>query len=47
MVYIGNLPLMTKRSFYFKRGSRVIVNQIIRSPGIYYQEKLHETFNEK
>jgi DNA-directed RNA polymerase subunit beta len=47
-VYIGNLPLMTKRGHFILNGAaRVIVNQIIRSPGIYYQEKLHETFNEK
>jgi DNA-directed RNA polymerase subunit beta len=47
-VYIGNLPLMTKRGHFILNGAaRVIVNQIIRSPGIYYQEKLYETFNEK
>ena len=46
--YIGNLPLMTKRGHFILNGAaRVIVNQIIRSPGIYYQEKLHETFNQK
>ena len=40
-VYIGNLPLMTKRGHFILNGSaRVIVNQIIRSPGIYYQQKL-------
>jgi DNA-directed RNA polymerase beta subunit len=32
-----------KRGHFILKGS-VIVNQIIRSPGIYYQEKLHETF---
>lgn len=47
-VYIGNLPLMTKRGHFILNGAaRVIVNQIIRSPGIYYQEKLYETFSEK
>ena len=46
--YIGNLPLMTKRGHFILNGAaRVIVNQIIRSPGIYYQEKLHETFSQK
>jgi DNA-directed RNA polymerase subunit beta len=46
--YIGNLPLMTKRGHFILNGApRVIVNQIIRSPGIYYQEKLYETFNQK
>jgi DNA-directed RNA polymerase subunit beta len=46
--YIGNIPLMTKRGHFILNGAaRVIVNQIIRSPGIYYQEKLHETFSQK
>ncbi len=46
--YVGNLPLMTKRGHFVLNGSaRVIVNQIIRSPGIYYQEKLYETFSQK
>ena len=46
--YIGNLPLMTKRGHFILNGAaRVIVNQIVRSPGIYYQEKLHETFIQK
>ena len=46
--YIGNIPLMTKRGHFILNGAaRVIVNQIIRSPGIYYQEKLYETFNQK
>lgn len=46
--YIGNLPLMTKRGHFILNGAaRVIVNQIIRSPGIYYQEKFHETFTQK
>jgi len=46
--YVGNLPLMTKRGHFILNGAaRVIVNQIIRSPGIYYQEKLHETFSQK
>nr|YP_010564966.1 RNA polymerase beta subunit I [Chlamydomonas chlamydogama]UZA61965.1 RNA polymerase beta subunit I [Chlamydomonas chlamydogama] len=46
--YIGNIPLMTKRGHFILNGAaRVIVNQIIRSPGIYYQEKLYETFSQK
>ena len=46
--YIGDLPLMTKRGHFILNGAaRVIVNQIIRSPGIYYQERLYETFNDK
>jgi DNA-directed RNA polymerase subunit beta len=47
-VYIGNLPLMTKRGHFILNGSaRVIVNQIIRSPGIYYQQKLYENYTQK
>lgn len=47
-VYIGNLPLMTKRGHYILNGApRVIVNQLIRSPGIYFCEKLHENFSDK
>nr|YP_009105929.1 beta subunit of RNA polymerase [Gloeotilopsis sterilis]AIT94793.1 beta subunit of RNA polymerase [Gloeotilopsis sterilis] len=40
-VLLGNLPLMTKRGHFIINGSpRVIVNQMIRSPGIYYQQFL-------
>ncbi len=46
--YIGNLPLMTKRGHFILNGAtRVIVNQILRSPGIYYQQKLYENYEEK
>jgi DNA-directed RNA polymerase subunit beta len=39
-VLIGELPIMTKRGNFILNGApRVIVNQLIRSPGIYYQEK--------
>nr|YP_009330341.1 DNA-directed RNA polymerase subunit beta [Lambia antarctica]ANN39047.1 DNA-directed RNA polymerase subunit beta [Lambia antarctica] len=44
-VFLGNLPLMTKRGHFIINGSpRVIVNQIIRSPGIYYQQQIHKVF---
>nr|YP_009329552.1 RNA polymerase beta subunit 1 [Chlamydomonas leiostraca]APD80617.1 RNA polymerase beta subunit 1 [Chlamydomonas leiostraca] len=47
-VYIGNIPLMTKRGHFILNGAaRVIVNQILRSPGIYYQQKIYENTNEK
>ena len=40
-VLLGNLPLMTKRGHFIINGSpRVIINQMIRSPGIYYQENI-------
>lgn len=45
-VYLGDLPIMTKRGHFIINGAaRVIVNQIIRSPGIYYQTKIYENFN--
>lgn len=47
-VYIGNLPLMTKRGHFILNGApRVVVNQIIRSPGIYYGEKFNENYANK
>jgi DNA-directed RNA polymerase beta subunit len=47
-VYIGDIPLMTKRGHFILNGcARVIVNQMIRSPGIYYQKKVYENFFDK
>ena len=47
-IYIGSLPLMTKRGHFILNGApRVVVNQIIRSPGIYYGEKLNENYSDK
>nr|AYQ94416.1 RNA polymerase beta subunit protein a [Chloromonas rosae] len=47
-VLIGNLPLMTKRGHFILNGApRVIVNQILRSPGIYFQGSLKQIFSEK
>ena len=44
-VYIGDIPLMTKRGHFILNGcARVIVNQMIRSPGIYYQKKYMKIF---
>ena len=43
-VLLGNLPLMTKRGHFILNGSpRVIINQMVRSPGIYYQRVLQKT----
>jgi len=40
-VFIGDLPLMTDRGTFIINGAeRVIVNQIVRSPGIYYKSEL-------
>lgn len=45
-VYIGDIPLMTKRGHFILNGcARVIINQMIRSPGIYYQKKIYENFS--
>jgi DNA-directed RNA polymerase subunit beta len=47
-VYVGNLPLMTKRGHFILNGTaRVVVNQMIRSPGIYYQAKTYEIYATK
>jgi DNA-directed RNA polymerase subunit beta len=47
-VYIGDIPLMTKRGHFILNGcARVIVNQMIRSPGIYYQKKIYENYPNK
>lgn len=41
MVFIGDLPLMTNRGTFIISGTeRVIINQIVRSPGIYYKKEL-------
>lgn len=40
-VFIGDLPLMTNRGTFIISGiERIIINQIIRSPGIYYKKEL-------
>jgi DNA-directed RNA polymerase subunit beta len=40
-VFIGELPLMTDRGTFIINGcERVIINQIIRSPGVYYKKEL-------
>lgn len=40
-VFIGDLPLMTERGTFIINGAeRVIVNQIVRSPGVYFKEEI-------
>jgi DNA-directed RNA polymerase subunit beta len=40
-VFIGDLPLMTDRGTFIINGAeRVIVNQIVRSPGVYYKSEV-------
>nr|YP_536933.1 RNA polymerase beta subunit [Neopyropia yezoensis]Q1XDN5.1 RecName: Full=DNA-directed RNA polymerase subunit beta; AltName: Full=PEP; AltName: Full=Plastid-encoded RNA polymerase subunit beta; Short=RNA polymerase subunit beta [Neopyropia yezoensis]AGH27577.1 RNA polymerase beta subunit [Neopyropia yezoensis]QFZ66913.1 RNA polymerase beta subunit [Neopyropia yezoensis]ULU28899.1 RNA polymerase beta subunit [Neopyropia yezoensis]BAE92376.1 DNA-directed RNA polymerase beta chain [Neopyropia y len=41
LVFIGDLPIMTNRGTFIVSGTeRVIINQIIRSPGIYYKQEI-------
>ncbi|MGY4521328.1 DNA-directed RNA polymerase subunit beta [Thermostichus sp. MS-CIW-30] len=43
-VFIGELPLMTDRGTFIINGAeRVIVNQIVRSPGVYYKSELDKS----
>nr|BBF90919.1 RNA polymerase beta chain [Lepidothamnus intermedius] len=39
-VFLGKIPLMSSKGFFVVNGNyRVVVNQILRSPGIYYSSK--------
>ena len=41
VVLLGSLPLMTSQGFFIINGvSRVVISQILRSPGIYYRREL-------
>lgn len=43
--FLGHLPLMTNRGHFLLNGSaRILVNQLIRSPGIYFRESFHEIY---
>lgn len=43
-VFIGELPLMTDRGTFIINGAeRVIVNQIVRSPGVYFKPETDKT----
>nr|QCI06292.1 RNA polymerase b-subunit [Dictyurus purpurascens] len=45
-VFIGDLPLMTNRGTFVIAGiERIIINQIVRSPGIYYKKELDKNNN--
>jgi DNA-directed RNA polymerase subunit beta len=42
IVYLGNFPYMTKRGTFIINGAeRIIVNQLHRSPGVFFDEKLY------
>ena len=43
-VYIGDIPTMTNKGTFIVNGAeRVIVSQIVRSPGIYYKREISPT----
>ena len=43
-VYIGDIPTMTDKGTFIVNGAeRVIVSQIVRSPGIYYKKEISPT----
>lgn len=47
-ILIAELPLMTKRGHFICNGSaRVIVNQLVRSPGVYFQEVFSGVYKTK
>ncbi|HDQ43929.1 MAG TPA: DNA-directed RNA polymerase subunit beta [bacterium] len=42
MVYLGNFPYMTDRGTFIINGAeRIIVNQLHRSPGVFFDEKIY------
>nr|YP_009472466.1 RNA polymerase b-subunit [Bryopsis sp. HV04063]ARO74070.1 RNA polymerase b-subunit [Bryopsis sp. HV04063] len=42
-IFLGNLPIMTKRGHFIINGTpRVLVNQIIRVAGVYYQQQVNK-----
>lgn len=45
---LAHFPLMTNRGHFVLNGSpRVIINQLVRSPGIYFRENIHEIYSSK
>jgi DNA-directed RNA polymerase subunit beta len=47
-VLLAHFPLMTNRGHFVLNGSaRVIINQLVRSPGIYFRENIHEIYSTK
>lgn len=45
---LAHLPLMTNRGHFLLNGSpRIVVNQLIRSPGIYFRESQYEIHSDK
>jgi DNA-directed RNA polymerase subunit beta len=47
-ILIADLPLMTKRGHFVLNGAaRVIINQLVRSPGVYFRENFYEIYLNK
>lgn len=45
---VAQLPLMTKRGHFVLNGAaRVIINQLVRSPGVYFRENFYEIYLNK
>lgn len=43
-VFMGDFPLMTEQGTFIINGAeRVIVSQLVRSPGVYYGQELHSS----
>ena len=43
-VYIGDIPTMTDKGTFIVNGAeRVIVSQIVRSPGVYFKREVSPT----
>ena len=41
-IYLGDIPLITERGTFIVNGAeRVIVSQLHRSPGVFFQDKMH------
>lgn len=47
-ILLAHFPFMTNRGHFVLNGSpRVILHQLVRSPGIYFRENLHEVYSSK
>ena len=42
LIFFGEIPLMTEEGSFFVNGcERIVVSQMIRSPGVYFQKEFH------
>jgi len=45
---LAHFPIMTNRGHFVLNGSpRVIIHQLVRSPGVYFRENIHEIYSNK